>query len=276
MQLKVEKAAGALGAFVSGADLPAIVASDALFDQVHTAVLQHEVVFLRDQHVAAPVFQEFARLFGPVLNHPAYTTVADAPDVQVLASTAEQPSKIEMWHSDMTFSKTPPTFTILHGQIIPEFGGDTLWSSATSAFDHLSAPLQAFLGELQAEHDFAHGFRESLAEDGGPERLAAAIAENPPVLHPLIRQHPQTGRRAIYVNPLFTTRIAGLQPFESERLLAFLYQHLLTEEFTVRLTWQPGTVVIWDNRSTQHKPVNDFLPQSRKLHRVTIAGERPV
>ncbi|MEM9623020.1 MAG: TauD/TfdA family dioxygenase [Pseudomonadota bacterium] len=275
-QLKIRKAAGALGAFVEGADLGDIAGSDDLFSQVQQAVLEHEVVFMRDQQVPAPVFQDFARRFGPVLGHPAYTTVPEADDVQVLASTPDMPSKIELWHSDMTFSATPPTFTILHGQIIPEFGGDTLWSSATAAYDHLSEPMQQFLGQCRAEHDFRHGFRESLAEAGGEERLAEALKKNPPVWHPLIRTHPQTGRKAIYVNPLFTTRIEGLQPIESEHLLSFLYRHMVTEEFTVRLNWQPGTVVIWDNRSTQHKPVNDFLPQSRKLHRVTIKGGRPV
>jgi taurine dioxygenase len=129
--------------------------------------------------------------------------------------------------------------------------------------------------ELQAVHDFRHGFQESLAEPGGTERLADAIAANPPVAHPLIASHPETGRKVIYVNALFTTHIVGLTPTESTMLLEFLYRHIVTDEFTVRLNWQPDTVAIWDNRSTQHKPVNDFFPQHRKMHRVTIAGDRP-
>jgi taurine dioxygenase len=273
--IEVSRASGSLGAFVSGVSLERFVEDDALFAELRALAVRHEVLFLRDQHVEAPVFQAFARRFGPVLGHPAYDTVAAAPDVQILESTAEKPSKIEVWHSDMTFSPTPPTFTILHGRIIPEWGGDTLWASTTAAFDALSKPLQNLLLPLSAVHDFRHGFQESLAEPGGRERLANAIDANPPVAHPLIRTHPETGRRAIYVNPLFTTRIEGLSSHESGAILDFLYRHVVSPEFTVRLAWAPGTIAIWDNRSTQHKPVNDFLPQHRMLHRITIEGARP-
>ncbi|HCD28345.1 MAG TPA: taurine dioxygenase, partial [Gammaproteobacteria bacterium] len=124
-------------------------------------------------------------------------------------------------------------------------------------------------------HDFRHGFRESLAEPGGSERLADAIAENPPIEHPLVRTHPESGAKSLYVNALFTTRIPQLTHKESEALLSFLFRHIVTEEHTVRLQWQPGTVAIWDNRSVQHKPVNDFHPQHRRMHRVTICGDRP-
>ncbi len=274
--LQVKKAAGTLGAYLEGVDLATIMRADDLFLQVKTAVLEHEVVFIRDQRISAPVFENFAQGFGPVLVHPAYGTVADAPDVQVLESTPDKPSKIEAWHSDMTFSLTPPTFTLLHGKTIPEYGGDTLWRSATAAYQALSEMMREFLGGLRAVHDFRHGFQESLAEPGGEDRLAGAVASNPAVSHPVVRTHPETGKKALFVNPLFTSRIEDLSPVESRHLLEFLYQHLSTEEFTVRLNWQPDTVVIWDNRSTQHKPVNDFFPQLRKLHRVTIAGDRPV
>jgi taurine dioxygenase len=180
-----------------------------------------------------------------------------------------------MWHSDMTFGDKPPMATVLHGKVIPEFGGDTLFASMYAAYDALSEPMRQLLGDLVAVHDFRHGFAESLAEPGGAERLADAIAANPPVEHPLVRTHPESGRKALYVNPLFTTRIRGLAPAESSALLEFLYGHMVTEEFTVRLNWQPETIAIWDNRCTQHKPVNDFFPQHRRLHRVTVAGDRP-
>jgi len=176
----------------------------------------------------------------------------------------------------MTFMQQPPSFTLLQGQIIPEVGGDTLWASATAAFASLSKEIQDLLTPLTAVHDFAHGFAESLAEPGGAERLAPAIAQNPPVEHPLVRTHPETGAKSIYVNRLFTTRIKQLTALESEHLLNFLYGHVIADEHTVRLSWQPGTVAIWDNRSTQHKPVNDFFPQHRKMHRVTLRGDRPI
>ena len=274
-KIQVTKASGALGGFVHGASLEEVASSDAVYQRVRTLLVEHEVLFFRDQPQDPQVFAAFAKTFGEVLGHPAYTSVDEAPDVQILESTAANPSKIEVWHSDMTFMQTPPSFTLLQGQIIPAFGGDTLWASATAAYDALSPQMQAFLLPLHAVNDFRHGFRESLAEPGGAERLAPAIAENPPVQHPLIRTHPETGRKAIYVNALFTTHIADLPTKESDALLAFLYRHVVTEEHTVRLSWQPGTVAIWDNRSTQHKPVNDFLPQHRLMHRVTLTGDRP-
>lgn len=272
----VKKAAGALGAYVSDVKLADFARDSELFAALRAAAVEHEVLFLRDQDVSPQTFQQFARCFGPVLGHAAYPTLADAADVQILESTAEKPSKIEVWHSDMTFSVEPPSFTLLHGQIIPEFGGDTLWASATAALQALSAPMREFVAALNAVHDFRHGFQESLAEPGGAERLAGSIAANPPVEHPLVRTHPETGRQAIYVNALFTTHIKGLTRLESDELLKFLYQHVVTEEFTVRLNWSPNTLAVWDNRSTQHKPVNDFFPQHRLMHRVTICGDRPV
>jgi len=264
-----------LGAFVTGVSLKDVATSDVVYGAVRKLLVQHEVLFFRDQEQTPGVFSAFAEAFGDVLGHPAYATVAEAPHVQILESTAENPSKIEVWHSDMTFMQRPPSFTLLQGQIIPPFGGDTLWASATAAFDTLSPQMQAFLLPLQAVNDFRQGFRESLAEPGGAERLAPAIAENPPVAHPLIRTHPESGRKAIYANALFTSHIVGLPSAESDALLGFLYRHVVAEEHTVRLSWQPGTVAIWDNRSTQHKPVNDFFPQHRLMHRVTLTGDQP-
>lgn len=273
--MQVEKAAGALGAFVRGVSLADVAESESAFAEVHAALLEHQVLFFRDQDIASVEYQAFARQFGQVEVHPAYSTLSEAPDVQILESTADAPSKIELWHTDMTFRPAPPAITLLHGQIIPSHGGDTLWASISRAYETLSAPIRSLLDGLDAVHDFRHGFQESLAEPGGAERLSAAIEANPPVVHPLIVTHPDTGSKVIYVNALFTTHIVGLSRTESQMLLDFLYRHVVTDEHTVRLSWEPGTVAIWDNRSTQHKPINDFFPQHRKMHRVTISGERP-
>jgi taurine dioxygenase len=271
----VDKAAGALGAYVKDVSLADAAASSDLFGEIRETLLAHQVLFFRDQDISPEDFQAFARRFGQVEGHPAYQTVPEAPDVQILESTAEAPSKIEAWHTDMTFRPAPPAITLLHGQIIPAYGGDTLWASISAAYEGLSEPIRRLVDGLEAVHDFRHGFQESLAEPGGAERLAPAIAENPPVTHPLIVTHPETGKRVIYVNALFTTHIVGLSRAESRMLLEFLYRHVVTEEYTLRLSWAPKTVAIWDNRTTQHKPVNDFFPQHRKMHRVTIAGDRP-
>ncbi|NJN50466.1 MAG: taurine dioxygenase [Gammaproteobacteria bacterium] len=273
--MEIRKAAGALGAFIDGVDLTQAVDSTALFAEIHAALLTHEVLFFRDQHIAPATLRAFSARFGQIEGHPAYPVVEGTQDVQILESTAAKPSKIEAWHSDMTFRREPPAYTVLHGQIIPAYGGDTLFSSATAAYEGLSSAYRQLLDGLTATHDFRYGFKESLAEPGGFERLQDAIVANPPVSHPVVRTHPETQRKAIYVNSLFTTRIDDLTAAESRAVLDFLFDHLVTEEFTVRLNWQPATVVIWDNRSTQHKPVNDFLPQHRKHHRVTVIGDRP-
>lgn len=273
--MRIVKAAGALGAFVSGVRIVDAIDSDDLFAALHAALVEHQVLFLRDQRITPLQQRAFALRFGPIEGHPAYDVVAGTADVQILESTPEKPSKIELWHSDMTFRPTPPMLTMLHGKVIPAYGGDTLFASMTAAYDALSQPLQQFLGGLTARHDFAHGFKESLAEPGGYERLKGALAANPPVDHPVIRTHPRTGRKAIFVNTLFTVRINELQPAESRALLELLFRHATTDEFTVRIGWEPETLVLWDNRSTQHKPVNDFFPQHRRMHRITIAGDRP-
>ena len=273
--MRIDKAAGALGAFVRDVDLADAIGSNDLFDSIRAALLEHQVLFFRDQHFTPQQQRAFAVRFGPIEPHPAYEVVAGTADVQILESTPEKPSKIEMWHTDMTFRPAPPMLTMLHGKVIPPYGGDTLFASMTAAYDALSPSMQTFLGGLTATHDFAHGFQESLAEPGGRERLAGALAANPPVTHPVIRTHPETRRKAIYVNSLFTVRINGLRGSESRALLKMLFRHVTTDEFTVRLNWAPETLVMWDNRATQHKPVNDFFPQHRRMHRITVAGDAP-
>jgi taurine dioxygenase len=275
-KVKVKKAAGAIGAYIDDLNLADGQGLDEVFPELFAALFEHGVIFLREQNITPEAFQSLARRFGEVEGHPAYPVLPTAPDVQILESTAEAPSKIEVWHTDMTFRAQPPAITLLHGQIIPEYGGDTLWASTSAAFADLSAPMREFLAGLSAVHDFRHGFAESLAEPGGRERLQPAIDANPPVTHPVVTRHPESGVQTLYVNALFTTHLVGLSAAESQEILGFLYRHITRNEFTVRLNWELNTVAIWDNRLTQHKPINDFFPQSRKLHRVTIAGERPV
>lgn len=268
------KAAGALGAWVD-VDLGDVARSATLADELAQALLRHEVLFAREQALAPGELKRLAERFGEIEPHPAYPTLAEVPEVQILESTASAPTKIEAWHSDMTFRPRPPGVTLLLAETVPAFGGDTLWASASAAYAGLSAPMRNLVDGLAANHDFAAGFKESLAEPGGWERLRSALEANPPVVHPVVRTHPASGRKAIYVNRLFTTRIEGVPPRESEALLAFLASEVATVEYTVRLAWRPGTVAIWDNRTTQHKPVNDYFPQHRRMYRVTVAGERP-
>lgn len=271
---EVHPIAEALGAELHGVNLCEDLSSET-YSEIRRLLVKHQVIFFRDQDISRAQHKALAESFGPVQTHPAYDTVPGYPEITILESTAEKPSKIEVWHSDMTFRKHPPLGSILRSKICPPEGGDTLWSSMTAAYNGLSKSMQGFLSNLEAEHDFSFGFKESLAELGGRERLAQAVADNPPVSHPVIRIHPESGKKVIFVNALFTTKILGLPANESSEILSFLYGHVITPEFTCRFHWRPNSIAIWDNRSTQHKPINDYFPEHRLLERVAIDGDKP-
>ena len=149
-----------------------------------------------------------------------------------------------------------------------------MWSSMTAAYEGLSANMKQMLGSLYAVHDFTHGFKETLSTAEGRERLKDAIIDNPPVQHPVINLHPVTNKPCIYVNELFTTRILGIPKLESESILNFLFKHIQTPEYTCRFNWSSNCIVLWDNRCTQHKPINDYFPAHRKLERITVESSK--
>ena len=266
--------AGALGAEIEGINLTQSLCQDD-YKQIRKLLIEHEVIFFRNQDISPAQQKDLAHSFGPLQTHPAYETVEGFPEITILESTAHKPTKIEAWHSDMTFRLHPPIASVLCSKIIPERGGDTLWASATAAYEHLSEKMKGFLDGLYAVHDFRHGFKESLEEEGGAERLAQTVKDNPPVEHSVIQIHPESGKKVIFVNSLFTTHIVGLKRAESRAILDFLFEHIKTPEFTCRFHWEPNCIALWDNRSTQHKPINDYFPAHRKLHRITIYGDLP-
>lgn len=266
--------AGALGAEVSGIDLREPI-DDARFAALEAGLLEHQVLFFRDQRIEPHHHRALAQRFGEPVAHPAYPSVDGFPEINVLESTAENPTKIDTWHTDMTFLERPPLGSILRGRIIPAQGGDTMFASLFAAWEALSDRLQRYLDGLTALHSFAHGFRHSLAEPGGWERLGEAVRANPPVRHPVVRTHPRSGRKALFVNRLFTTHIEGLREAESDAVLRFLFEHLETPEFSCRFRWSADAIAFWDNRATAHRPVNDFFPAHRRMERITIGGDRP-
>ena len=266
--------AGALGAEIEGINLTKSLCQDD-YKQIRKLLIEHEVIFFRNQDISPAQQKDLAHSFGPLQTHPAYETVEGFPEITILESTAHKPTKIEAWHSDMTFRLHPPIASGQCSKIIPERGGDTLWASATAAYEDLSEKMKGFLDGLYAVHDFRQGFKESLEEQGGAERLAQTVKDNPPVEHPVIQIHPESGKKVIFVNSLFTTHIVGLKRAESRAILDFLFEHIKTPEFTCRFHWEPNCIALWDNRSTQHKPINDYFPAHRKLHRITIYGNLP-
>ena len=272
--LNIKPVAGALGAEIHSLDLSQELSEENSL-RIRKLLNEYEVIFFRDQDISAARQKALALSFGPLQTHTGYATVEGFEEITILESTPDKPTMIEAWHTDMTFREHPPMGTVLKAVTIPPKGGDTLWSSMTAAYNGLSFPMQKFLQGLTAVHDFSYGFKESLAEPGGKERLADAVAANPPVRHPVIRTHPETGKKVIFVNALFTTHIEGLRPAESDTLLQLLYRHITTPEYTCRFQWRPHSIAIWDNRSTQHKPINDYFPAYRRLERITIDGDRP-
>lgn len=272
--LKLKPYAGALGAVVENLDLTSTI-SPSVFDELNQALLEYEVLFFRDQPLEPKDHAQLASMFGEPQMHEAYPHVEGFPQLTILENDEANPSKIEMWHTDMTFRASPPLGSILHGVIVPEKGGDTMFASMSAAFEGLSPAMQDFVSGLTAIHDFSFGFQESLNEPGGRDRLAQMVIDNPPVEHPVVRTHPLSGKKGLFVNSLFTVSIKELSKKESDSLLALLFNHVVTPEYTCRFQWQPDSIAMWDNRITQHKPVNDYWPAHRRMQRVTIDGDRP-
>jgi len=265
-----------IGAVVSGVDLREDT-PDGVIDDLRGALLARQVLFFEDQNLDARQQRDFAARFGELHTHPLYPGDETTPEIMVLDNHPGNPSDNDHWHTDVTFLDRPAMGAILYAHQVPDFGGDTLWSSMTAAYKALSQPMRAFLEGLSAVHDFVHAFpADGLAGSAaGRERYEAARAENPPVIHPVIRTHPETGEPGLFVNSVFTARIKGLRAEESRTLLEFLNRHIQKPEFCVRWSWRPGSMAFWDNRCTQHYAVNDYLPHRRLMSRATILGEKP-
>ena len=269
----VSKVAEALGAEITDVDLSSLCGNE--WEEIHAALLEHQVLFFREQEISHQDHLDFARHWGEVQPHPAYPTVEGFPEITILENDPETPPKIEQWHTDITFRPDPPLGSILRAVVVPPRGGNTEFLSMIAAYEALPESLRHRLTALGAEHSFEFGFKESLAEPGGRERLAQALIDNPPVIHPVVRTHPDSGRPSLFVNSLFTTRILGCSDSESAELLASLFSHLEEPRFRCALQWRPGTIAFWDNRCTQHRPINDYWPAHRRMERITVRGDRP-
>ena len=272
--MKFHPIAGALGAEVEGVDLTTPIEAS-VAASLRQGLAEHQVLFFRDQAMTPAQHRAVAEVFGPTQPHPSYPTIEGYPELSILEVDETAPPKIDTWHTDMTFMERPPLGSLLHAQVVPPFGGDTLFASLGRAYETLDARLRSSLEGLEAEHSFAHGFRHSLAERPDDERLKRTVADNPPRRHPVIRTHPLSGAKMLFVNPLFTTRIVGMVEAQSDALLRMLCDHIVLPEHTCRFRWQPLSLAIWDNRSTQHRPINDYWPGHRKMQRITVAGDIP-
>jgi taurine dioxygenase len=267
--IQVEKLTPHAGAEIRGVDLSQPL-DERTFKEVHAALIDNGVIFFRDQHLTPTQQKAFGRLFGELHIHPAAPKeLPEHPEILVIH--ADENSKHvagENWHSDVSCDLEPPMGSILYMHELPPVGGDTLFASMYAAYDALSEPMKRMLEPLTAMHEGEHVYR-------GRYGVNDAGKVFPKAEHPIVRTHPVSGRKALYVNGGFTTRIVQLKRAESEAVLRFLYRHVETPEFHCRFRWQVNSVAFWDNRCMQHHAMWDYYPQRRHGHRVTIKGDKP-
>lgn len=274
--IKVRKIAPHLGGEVSGIDLSApISAADA--EALDDALAQYEVLVFKNQKLSIDQYMSFGRVFGTLTVHPFSTSLIDRPELIVLDNDADSPPlSTDQWHTDEAFREKPAKATILRATIIPEVGGNTVFTSMTAAYDGLNPALQEFLCRLEALHDFkVFRILHSRTREGR-QKLLDIEDIFPNQRHPVVRVHPVTGRRAVFVSPQTTKSILGLRDFESESLLQMLYQLPKIPEYQLRIIWEPDMIVVWDNRSTQHYAPRDYFPARRRMERLTVGGDRPM
>ncbi|MFZ4721414.1 MAG: TauD/TfdA dioxygenase family protein [Ilumatobacteraceae bacterium] len=258
-----------IGAEIEGVDLRDEQTDDAIA-AVRQALLDHKVIFFRDQDITAEQHIAFARRFGDLEIHPATPKTQERMEVLRIAHGPNSRGTENNWHSDVTWRERPSLGSILRAIELPETGGDTLFANMEAAYDGLSPKLQEWICNLTAVHDIARVFAKRLGKT-----VEELHDKYPPQRHPVVRTHPETGRRSIYVNTGFTSHIEGLSKDESDWLLHHLYAQAARPEYQCRFVWRPNSIAFWDNRAAQHYAASDYFPAVRIMERVTVAGDRP-
>jgi taurine dioxygenase len=274
-QLHVEPLAGAIGAVVTGVDLADL--DDATLAELRAIWLEHLVVFFRDQDLDADAFLGFARRWGEPVRYPFVKGFDTHPEIIEVAKLPDETVNFGgIWHSDTVYLEQPPMATMLLARELPPYGGDTMFASMYAAYDALSPALREVLDGLDAVNSSALAdvskTREDRMRDNGN---GAAEAETFEAVHPVVRTHPETGRKALYVNPAHTARFVDMTEAESAPLLQYLFEHAVLPEHTYRFHWDVGSLALWDNRCVWHNPINDYDGFTRRMHRITLAGDTP-
>ena len=277
--IEVHPVAGALGATVTGIDLAAVTEREQL-DALTAALADHLVVFLPEQRMDLDDLERITDLLGGRDTTPFVTPLDDRPYViRVVKEPWDQLNFANAWHSDLSYLPEPPAYTLLHAWDVPEFGGDTLWSNQYLAYEALSKGLRDALAGLRAVHSAGMAYGTGGFLDQVKDLTSMAIAPSPDAtreyVHPVVVEHPVTGRGALYVNPVYTTRFEGWSPVESQALLGHLYRHATSENFTCRLRWARHTLAVWDNRCTMHNALNDYAGVRREMFRPSVKGSAP-
>ncbi|MBM7369339.1 TauD/TfdA dioxygenase family protein [Gordonia hydrophobica] len=257
-----------IGAVVHGIDLGHV--DDQVHADLHRALLEYKVLFFRDQNLTGSQHIDLAHRWGPVEVNDFFPT-AEVDGISRLAKGDMAIGMENVWHSDTSFRSDPSMASILRAVEIPAAGGDTLWADMAAAYDNLPESVKEQIDGLTAIHTYTKSWGQAMTA----EQIAVMSAKYPPIAHPIVRTHPETGRKLLYVNEPFTTEIVGLPKADGDALLDYLMFQARTPEYQVRFQWAPNSVVIWDNRATQHYAVNDYFPQRRVMERVTVAGDLP-
>jgi taurine dioxygenase len=277
-RIEVHPVAGSLGAEITGADPRDL--DEASFGEVHRALLENEVIFFRRSKLEDDSQMALAHRFGQPSVFPLLKIMgATGPTFQVIEDGPDSPNAADYWHTDVTWTAEPPKVALLRAGVVAESGGDTMWGSMTTAYEALSLVMQELLSGLEVVHDcegFIDAVRRKMGDDERTRKILSDLREaHPPVVHPLIRTHPETGRRAILFGGHFMQAVDGMTPPESDAILGFVKRHIDQPHFHCRWRWQPGDLAIWDERSTVHQVVNDHFPQRRSVHRCVVDGDRP-
>jgi taurine dioxygenase len=269
--LTVDKLTPIIGAELGGIDLSKPLPEGQL-DEIHRALAENLVIFFRDQHISKEQHLAFGRNFGGLHIHPAAPHEPDMPEMMIIHADRNSPrANGEGWHSDVSCDIEPPMGSMLYIRTCPPHGGDTLFASMYAAYEALSDRMKAYLDGLTALHDSDHVYRGTYANYGVADK-----PEYPRANHPVVRTHPVTGRKALYVNRGFTTCINGIPRDESDGILSYLFAHMENPIFQCRFRWRENSIAFWDNRCAQHRAMWDYWPHTRSGNRVTIAGDKPV
>jgi taurine dioxygenase len=273
-RIEVTPSSAALGAVVAGVDLRA--PSDDDVAAVHDALLAHGVLYFRDQALTDDEHLALAARFGTPSQFPiAKLFGATTPSLSHITDSADNPPDADGWHTDITWIEEPPKMAFLQAIDVPARGGDTMWASLYAAYDALSPTMQQVCRRLRVEHAVHDRILDAFRARAGDELAEQARAAFPPVVHPLVRTHPETGRDALFVGGEFMRGIEGMRPEESEVFLRFLRAHIENPNFQVRWSWAPGDLAIWDERCTNHRALSDHYPANRAMRRCTVDGDRP-
>ena len=265
-----------LGAEITGIDLSNDLSNEKL-NQIYDDLIKYNVIFFRDQKISPEKHIEIAKSFGTIEEpHPIYPHVEGFPEIVLLKNDKDNPPDTDEWHTDVTFKSDPPFASILYSKVIPPVGGDTLWCSLSKIYDALPDDMKKYLETLRAIHDMGDFRNNYMQEDDieSAKKLNKGFEEFGHAIHSVVKIHPVSKKKFLYVNPGFTSQIVGMSTPDSNSLLTYLFNMMSKPEFQIRFHWTPDTLAIWDNRCTMHYAIGDYMPHQRTMNRITISNDK--